>query len=105
MESKKISMDIPVEMYDWLENHKNINRSEIFRQSVQDIIDKVEKKVSPVLYLLTIWANVGATALLVISIIDTPIPRLIRGVMAIFAGIMSISAITVYVKVKREINE
>jgi hypothetical protein len=105
MESKKISMDIPVEMYDWLENHKNINRSEIFRQSVQDIIDKVEKKVSPVLYLLTIWANVGATALLVISIIDTPIPRLIRGVMAVFAGIMSISAITVYVKVKREINE
>jgi hypothetical protein len=105
MESKKISMDIPVEMYDWLENHKNINRSEIFRKSVQDIIDKVEKKVSPVLYLLTIWANVGATALLVISIIDTPIPRLIRGVMAVFAGIMSISAITVYVKVKREINE
>jgi hypothetical protein len=105
MESKKISMDIPVEMYDWLENHKNINRSEIFRQSVQDIIDKVEKKVSPVLYLLTIWANVGAIALLTVSIIDTPIPRLIRGVMAVFADIMSISAITVYVKVKREINE
>ena len=103
MESKKISMDIPIEMYSWLEKHKNINRSEIFRRAVDDIINNVEKKVSPVLFLLTIWANVGAVALLGVSIVPSPVPNLIRGILAVMAGIISISAITVYVRTKREL--
>lgn len=102
MESKKISMDIPIEMYNWLDKHKNINRSEVFRRAVEDLINKVERKVPPVLFLLTIWANVGAIALLGVSLVPSPIPSFIRGVMAILAGIMSVSAITVYIKTKKE---
>jgi len=103
MESKKISMDIPIEMYSWLEKHKNINRSEIFRRAVDDIINNVEKKVSPILLLLTIWANVGAIALLGVVLIPSPIPNLIRGILGVMAGFISISAVTVYLRTKREI--
>ena len=105
MESKKISMDIPLEMYEWLEKHKDINRSEIFRTAIQNMRYKEEKTVPPVLYLLTIWANVGAIALLSVAIVESPIPRLFRGIMAICAGIISLSAITVYVKEKKELNK
>jgi len=103
MEVKKISMDIPIEMYNWLEKHKNINRSKVFRNAVENIINNVERKVSPTLLLLTIWANVGAIALLGVSIIPSPIPTMIRGILCVFAGIISISAITVYIKTKKEI--
>lgn len=103
MESKKISMDIPIEMYSWLEKHKNINRSEIFRRAVDDIINNVEKKVPPVLFLLTIWANVGSIALLGVVLIPSPIPNLVRGILGVMAGVISISAITVYLRTKREI--
>lgn len=102
MEVKKISMDVPISQYEWLEKHKNINRTEIFRKAVQDMIDNVEHKVPPVLYLLTIWANVGAVALLGVALVPSPISPLIRGILGVFAGIISVSAITVYVKTKRE---
>ena len=104
MESKKISMDIPLDMYEWLEKHKNINRSEIFRNAINNIVHKAEKTVPPVLFLLTLWAIVGAIALLGVAIIESPIPPLIRGVLAVFAGIIAISAMTVYIKVRKEIN-
>ena len=104
MQTKKISMDIPMDMYEWLEKHKNINRTAVFKQEIKKLMYGVEKRVPPVLILLTIWANVGAVALLGVAIIESPIPRVIRGAMAIMAGILSLSAITVYVKTKKEIS-
>jgi len=47
----KISINIPNEMYEWLEKHKEINRSELFRNSVELVKNPIYEKFSDVFVL------------------------------------------------------
>lgn len=99
-EQKIISINIPVSMYDWLEKHKNINRSQLFRRAVEGKMNNlsVQQKVSPLMYLISIMGIVFSIALIGIAVTPTPIHNYARGLMALLGGILAISTSILYYK-------
>jgi len=56
METQKISMDIPVDMYDWLKENK-VNRTKLFKKAANDLRygeDVKERTTSSLYFLISI---------------------------------------------------
>ena len=88
-------------MYEWLEHHKEINRSEIFRQAVKKIQSPQAKKVSPLMFLATIMGITFSICLIGISTTIYLRPEL-KPVIAILGGMLAVSSAMLYYKeVKR----
>lgn len=90
-------------MYEWLEEHKEINRSEIFRQAVKKIQSPQLKKVSPLMFLATIMGIVFSICLIGISTTIYLKPEL-RAIIAILGGILAVSAAMLYYKESRRLR-
>lgn len=106
-EQKLISINIPMSMYDWLEKHKNINRSQLFRKAVEGIMSNVsvQRKVSPLMYLISIMGIVFSIALIGIAVTPTPIHVYARGLMALLGGVLAISTSILYYKERKTVKE
>ncbi|MGV9141618.1 MAG: ribbon-helix-helix domain-containing protein [Promethearchaeota archaeon] len=100
-DGKQISIVIPKEMYEWLDEHRNINRSELFRQSVQSLMTNEKQKVDPLLFLASIMGIVFSIALIGIAITPTPIHVITRGLLALLGGILAVATSYLYF---REVN-
>lgn len=108
MEDKKIiTINIPVAMYDWLEQHKNINRSQLFREAVEAKIHniKTQHQISPLMYLVSIMGIVFSVALIGIAITPTPIHPSARALLALLGGILAVSTSVVYYKEHKHATE
>lgn len=101
---KQISIVIPQEMYDWLDEHRNINRSELFRKAVQSLMTKEKQKIDPLLFLTSIMGIVFSIALIGIAITPTPIHTTTRGLLALLGGILALSTSYLYFKEVNRIN-
>lgn len=102
-EQKLISINIPVGMYDWLEKHKTINRSKLFRKAVEREQGNVceQHNVSPLMYLISIMGIVFSIALIGIAITPTPIHDYARALMALLGGILAVSTSILYWKERK----
>ena len=99
---KQISIVIPSDMYEWLEEHKEINRSKIFREAVQRI-QSPSKNVSSLMFLATIMGIIFAIVLIGIS--TTPyIHGYLRAVIALLGGFLAVATSLVYYKERRKIS-
>lgn len=108
MEDKKIiTINIPVGMYDWLERHKNINRSQLFRDAVEAKRHNVkqQKQISPLMYLISIMGIVFSVALIGIAITPTPIHTSARALLSLLGGILAIATSVLYYKEYKEKKE
>lgn len=100
-DGKQISIVIPQEMYKWLDEHRNINRSELFRKSVQSLMTNEKQKVDPLLFLASIMGIVFSIALIGIAITPTPIHVITRGLLALLGGVLALATSYLYF---REVN-
>lgn len=95
---KQISIVIPQEMYNWLDEHRSINRSELFREAVDSLMTKDKQKVDPLLFLASIMGIVFSIALIGIGITPTPIHVFTRGLLALLGGILALSTSYLYLR-------
>jgi hypothetical protein len=64
--SKTISISVPVELSNWLDEHKNVNRSQLFSKAALDIINCKNKQMTPI-FLLASVMGICFSVLLIIS--------------------------------------
>lgn len=103
-EDKTISINIPMSMHKWLSNEgKDINRSELFRQAVNFKMKGRTEKVPSVVFLASIMGIVFSISLLGIAITPSPINVYMRAIMALLAGVLSISTSFVYMRERRKL--
>ena len=102
-DKKQISIVIPNSMYEWLEKHKEINRSEIFRQAVKKIQSPSKNKVSPLMFLATIMGITFSICLIGISTTVYLMPEL-NAIIAILGGILAVSTAMLYYKERRRLR-
>jgi len=101
MEVKKISMDIPVEDYNWLKD-ENINMTELFKGAIERVRYNKTEKVSPLMFLASIMGIVFSIALIGIGLTPTPIHFFTRGFLCVLGGVMAVSTMTAYIRSKRK---
>ena len=65
--SKAITISVPVEVSDWLDNHKEINRSKLFQDAVLYIMQN-KRKISPILLLASVMGISFSVLLIITSI-------------------------------------
>ena len=100
----KISINIPSEMYKWLEKHKEINRSELFRNVVESKRNMVVEKISEVFILnavVIIAAAVGFILLLFAPVVSY---LFILTSCVILTSIVILSTVSVIVRKVRKVN-
>jgi hypothetical protein len=101
MEVKKISMDIPVEDYDWLKS-ENINMTELFKGAIENLRYRREKKVAPLMFLVSIMGIVFSIALIGIGLLESPIHVFTRAFLCALGGFLAITTTTAYIRNKRQ---
>jgi len=104
-ETKIISLSIPIGMYDWLEEHKEINRSELFRDAVRRVQEFKKAKISPLLFLVSVMGVVFSIALIGIGLAPSPMNLYARALLTLLGGFLAIITAVVYYKARKEIAE
>ena len=101
MDVKKISMDIPVDYYNWLKD-ENINMTELFKEAIEELRYKKEQKISPLMFLASVMGIVFGVTLIGIGLTPTPIPVFTRAFLCVLGGILSVTTMTAYMRSKRQ---
>jgi len=101
----QINLSIPVKMKEWLDEHRNINRSELFRQAVKQKMYVVEQKVSPLFFLASVMGIMFGVVLILISIAPTPLNVYIRAPLSLIGGIMAVLSALLYFKESRKLKK
>ena len=99
---KNISLTIPESMYSWLEEHKEINRSSLFREAVE-IKMNPKKHVSSLMFLASIMGIIFSIALIGIGVTESPIDVNIRSLLTLLGGILAVSTMVLYYKERKSI--
>lgn len=100
----RISIGIPNEMYSWLEEHKDINRSELFRNAVNNIRNRKAPHVSPLMFLASVLGIVFSITLVAIALTPTSMDTYVRGFLALLGGIMAVSTAFAYVREQKRVK-
>jgi hypothetical protein len=100
-ESKNISITIPEHMYTWLEEHKEINRSALFRKAIEATMNK--QKVSSLMFLVSIMGIAFSVALIGIGVTESPINIFVRGIMMLLGGFLAIATMFLYYRERKQI--
>ena len=103
---QRISITIPEWMYQWLDEHKEINRSKLFREAVlreQQVVTE-SKKMSPLMFLASVMGIVFSIALIGIGITPTPIHIWTRGLLALLGGFLAFMTGVLYFKESKKIK-
>jgi len=102
--SKIISINIPIEMKRWLDEHQHINRSELFRKAVVREQQISDNKVSPLMFLISIMGIVFSVVLISIGMTPSPLHQFMRAAMTLLGGFLAISTSLVYYKERKKIQ-
>jgi len=100
----RISIAIPAEMYNWLEKNKGINRSKLFRESVDAIRNPGIRKMSPLMFLASVMGVVFSIVLIGIAVTPSPIWNPIRAVIALLGGVMALATAVCYTKEQKRLR-
>ena len=101
MEMKKISMDIPIEDYNFLKD-SNINMTELFRLSIDRIRQHKKEKVSSLMFLASVMGIVFSITLIGIGLTTTPIDYFMRGLLCILGGVLAVASMLAYNRERRK---
>jgi len=104
-EQTRISINIPMGMYKWLEENKTINRSELFRKAVVREQQQASNKVSPLMFLISIMGIVFSVALISIGITPSPMHNYARASLCVLGGFLAFSTSLLYYKERKKIKE
>lgn len=99
----QLNINIPDDMKEWLDNHPEINRSELFRQSVKRKQTFLKGKVSPMVFTATIVGMLMAVSLIFISFVPV-MDDLIRALIALIGGVLAVLVMVTYYMEKKDIN-
>jgi len=94
-------------MREWLDEHKEINRSQLFREAVLRK-QHARNRISPLLFLVSVMGIVFSIALIVIAMDPQTIPFLspyIRLSMTLLGGVLAVITSLVYYKEWRQVSE
>ena len=86
---KKISMDIPIDMHDWLKDH-NINMSDLFRKAALNLMYEQHARLPPIFLLASVMSIMFSVVLISIGITPTPIHIITRLSLILIGGFMGI---------------
>jgi hypothetical protein len=103
--TKSISVSVPQDIFDWLEEHQKINRSKIFQDAMKIIMNPKKRKIPPqLMYTCTLGFVVGIS-LMIASYALIWLFGVFWSYTFIFLGMaLSLSAILTLYKEKREID-
>ena len=106
-EQKIISISIPQNMYDWLETHPEINRSNLFREVVLSRQQTIKHKVSPLVFLVSVMGVTFSVVLISLGLEaqSTFLNDSIRGLMCLLGGILAVSSSLVYYKERQKVRQ
>lgn len=90
-------------MYVWLEDHKNINRSQTFREAVERIRNP-SRSVSSLMFLASVIGVVMSVTLIAIGISESPINYYARSLMCILGGVLAVATTLIYFKEKKGVK-
>ena len=101
---KVITLNIPMDMYKWLQKHKDINRSKLFREAVYFKMKNMEHKMNPLMFLMSVMGIVFSIALVGIAITPSPIHLYAKALMALLGGILALITSIVYVRERNRLK-
>lgn len=88
--SSTMTISLPAKLKQKLDKYpKKINKSKICRKALQNAINETEERMNPLLFFATTMGIVFSIVLLGISIFPSPLNKYIRGILALFAGLMA----------------
>ena len=104
--NKIISISIPQSMHDWLDEHKEINRSKLFQQAVFRVQNpRQEGKVSPLVFFISVMGIVFSIVLVGIGITSSPMYQTARALLPLLAGILAVCTALTYWKESKRAKE
>jgi len=99
---EQINLTIPKSMKVWLDEHKEINRSKLFRDAVTNKRYRKEKTLPPLTKFVVGMIPLFGITLIFVAISSAPMETTIRAVLPILGGVMAIGAsLTYYFEKKR----
>ena len=102
-DSIKITVVIPSGMKEWLDNHKEINRSQLVRDAIFQKMQPEQQKVGPLMFLVSIMGIVFSIALIGIAVTPSPIHYYGRALLALLGGFLAIATSISYYKESKRI--
>ena len=99
----QLNIVIPDDMKEWLDEHKEINKSALFREAVRKKQDIVKGKVSSTVFFVTVIGIMMSITLIGISTRPFMEP-IIRLALAILGGVLAVTISLLYYKEKKELN-
>jgi len=103
-ETEQLNLVIPKDMKSWLDEHKEINRSELFRKAVKEQMHPRRERVPPLVFFVSVMGIVFSICLIGISLTPVPMYISIRAALPILAGAMAISTAILYYKERKRIS-
>lgn len=104
-DTKLITLSIPTTLYKQLEEHKEINRSALFRDAAYDKLEFKSKRVPSLVYFVSIMGFVFSVVLIGIALTPTLITEYLRGILALLGGLLAFSTAILYYKESRKIKK
>lgn len=104
-EMEQINLTIPKSMKEWLDEHKEINRSQLFRDAVTNKRYRKENKISPLTLFAVSMAPLFGITLIIIGITPVPMETSIRAFLPLLGGIMAIGASITYIVERKRIKQ
>lgn len=105
-DTRLISISIPAEMYNWLEENKKINRSQLFREAVLRVKGDVQEQqnVPSLMFLVSIMGIVFSIALIGIAITPTPVHVITRAILALLGGFLAFTTSLLYYRERKKVK-
>jgi hypothetical protein len=101
--NKIISISIPQSMDEWLDQHSDINRSDLFRQAVFGRMYPRKNRMSPLVFFISIMGIAFSVALIGISLTPIPLYQVIRTVLPVLGGILAVATgVLIYKEGRKE---
>jgi len=105
-ETKKdhiISLNIPETMYQWLEEHKDINRSDEFRNAILKKMYPSKHGISPLVFFVSTMGLVFSVVLIGIGLSNVPFFDTIRQLLPLLGGILAVATALLYYKERKKV--
>jgi hypothetical protein len=106
-ETQIITLSIPQTLYKQLQEHKEINRSQLFRNAALMELNKKKYKIHPLVYFVAVMGFAFSIVLIGISstsYFEYPMNPFMKGVIALLGGILVVSTTFLFYKERRRLQ-
>ena len=104
-DTKLITLSIPTSLYKNLEEHKEINRSALFRDAAYDKLNFKARHVPSLVYFVSMMGFVFSVVLVGIGTVPVSMEYYIRGLLCLLGGILALATAFLYYKETRKVKK